>query len=494
MLFQPRCVEAMWDTWMCHHQGLWYLFYLITEKGLGEGVGLATSPDGVCWTDQGVVLTKAPQALWLGTGAVWPARHDTGTGSARFICNFSQWHGRNQAIYFAASDDLRTWRRLGDEHCFPIDTRWYQATSRGWSWLFAPRSMAAMYLAMATGVAKRWDSIHAVPKNRDGLAEPGRAGAGFWGFWTATPKGRPGFGFGESDDGLHWRSLPPPEIDWSPLQTPTDVELAAVEPIAGRWYALVGSIKNRGMLVLQADSPAGPYRLQPVNPNCLSSPSLKLSTYYARFFASPDGPLVHHQSIARKLTRKLRPVTLFAPLKRAHVDDAGTLRLAWWEGNNRLTGPAIANTPTDVASDTRRPVRLVAAVTPDQGIVLQAKLALSPQHSLRAPIGQLLLVGCKGRTLSLSIHPNWSVTMATANPAGVPRRTLQRIDRHLQRTDTGTVRLLLRRYMVECYLNDFLVNCFSLPECGPYSIWAAGRGGASWQEIQAFDMVGLGDA
>ena len=53
MFFKSKGVDAHWDTWMFFHEDTYYLFYLITEYSPGEGFGLATSPDGVTWTDHG---------------------------------------------------------------------------------------------------------------------------------------------------------------------------------------------------------------------------------------------------------------------------------------------------------------------------------------------------------------------------------------------------------------------------------------------------------
>jgi hypothetical protein len=46
-----------------------------------------------------------------------------------------------------------------------------------------------------------------------------RPGGGCYGYWTADPVGAVGFGFGESDDGVRWRALPPPVIDWEMERT-----------------------------------------------------------------------------------------------------------------------------------------------------------------------------------------------------------------------------------------------------------------------------------
>lgn len=454
MIFRPSTISAMWDTWILHDAGTWHLFYLVTERGLGEGIGLATSPDGVHFRDEGPVLSQSREALWLGTGSTWRA---PGTDTDRpYVMNFSEWIGRDQVIRFAESRDLRTWTRLPDLD-FPIDARWHTATPRRWSPLFAPRSMLLMYAALGLGLVGRWDSIHAVPRE-DG---------GFWGFWTATPRGRPGFGFGQSPDGRRWQALPPPAIDWGPLPPPSDVELGAVERIGDRWFALVGSVANRGMLALIADRPEGPWRLAPRNANVLGSGSLRLNTYYARFCRGADGSvLVHHHSIARRLTRRLRPVCALAPLKRAVPDDDGTLRLAWWEGNDALRGDPRPFDPAGTPFD------------PVAGAFLDAEVGT------RAA-GTTIVVGAGRDATRLQVRSGGIVTIETA--AG---KVLEHIDRGLPPRDWCAARLLVRDGLLELYVDGFLAQAYSLPGGTAGRIaFVPGEGEAAASSVALFSMI-----
>jgi hypothetical protein len=70
MFFRSLQVDAHWDTWIYFHEGIFYLYYLITENSPGEGFGVATSPDGVTWTDCGWALKASEKMeIFLGTGA-----------------------------------------------------------------------------------------------------------------------------------------------------------------------------------------------------------------------------------------------------------------------------------------------------------------------------------------------------------------------------------------------------------------------------------------
>ena len=191
MFFKSKGVDAHWDTWMFYNEGTFYLFYLITEYSPGEGFGLATSPDGVTWTDHGLRPSKASEKMvtYLGTGAVWKSPDYDSSG--RFICNYSEWRveedGRQtQNIFFAWSEDLMNWTKFGDDHIFTVDTRYYEQHGR-------------------------WDCIFPLPRPQ----------GGYYGYWTATPKDQVGFGFGQSEDGVHWEALPSPELTWAGADPPT---------------------------------------------------------------------------------------------------------------------------------------------------------------------------------------------------------------------------------------------------------------------------------
>ena len=59
-----------------------------------------------------------------------------------------------------------------------------------------------------------------------------------------------------------------------------------------------------------------------------------------------------------------------SPFKRALVDDEGTLRFGWWEGNARLMGPTLP--PLDPAG------HALSAVNGSIGAVVEATIQLPP--------------------------------------------------------------------------------------------------------------------
>lgn len=63
MFYKARAKDtgAMWDVWMTHHGGLYYLYLTCDTKTDAPGannVSLATSRDGVHWTEVGPVIVR----------------------------------------------------------------------------------------------------------------------------------------------------------------------------------------------------------------------------------------------------------------------------------------------------------------------------------------------------------------------------------------------------------------------------------------------------
>ena len=283
----------MWDVWLYHHEDTYFLYYLAnagprrTKGQPWNNISLATSPDGVHWTEKGPILKKSEEATWMGTGSTW--KSPTFDQDGKFYMNFSEETGDRQNIYFAESKDLLNWTRLvGEQYRFVQDERWYKKNGR-------------------------WDCIWTLPK----------PGGGFYGYWTASPLSEDSkFGFGESDDGLRWKALEPPKVSGVNRK---HSEVGAVEKIGNKYYMLLGNYSPY-MVTLTADRPEGPFRAVKKNFNVLTG-----HTYFCRFFPHPtDGMLVCH------FTRARNNQVSFAPLKDVRIDNEGTLRLGWWKGNEKM--------------------------------------------------------------------------------------------------------------------------------------------------------------
>ena len=235
-----KATGEMWDTWLYWHEGVYYLYYLAKATDQWDNISMATSMDGVQWTEIGPILCKGAAVTWMGTGSTWQAPQPSNLG--KFQMNFSEWKGARQTIFFAVSDDLIHWTRLGAEYEFVQDERWYERLGR-------------------------WDCIWTIP----------RRGGGLYGYWTASPKVETGgrFGFGQSMDGMKWEALPSPKVHGT-----TEGEVGAIEEIGGRYYMMFGNYPH--MVTLVADSPEGPFHIAQKNRALLGG-----HTYFTRFFPSP---------------------------------------------------------------------------------------------------------------------------------------------------------------------------------------------------------------
>ena len=429
MFFKSEGVDAHWDTWMYFHEGTYYLFYLITEYSPGEGFGLATSPDGVTWTDHGWAIKASDKMVtYLGTGAVWKSPDFDNSG--RFICNYSEWRveedsRQTQNILFAWSDDLMNWTKFGDDHIFKVDTRFYEQHGR-------------------------WDCIFPLPRPQ----------GGYYGYWTATPKDAVGFGFGQSEDGVHWEALPSPELVWEGADPPKSMEAGAVAEFNGKYYAIVGQ-GTRTMKTMIADNPAGPYTVAPANYALLENSGDHKHTYFARFLPTPGEILVNHHAVTRFQLESGRDICYLAPLKRAFVDDEGTLWFGYWQGNERLKSNLVPAQFSDAGGGR---IRMNGTeVDVEGGVVIEGQITLpaadQPETEwpglyieYQAGQGSYIQVGASGVThFGLMAGDDEGSSrediMARAWPFGPSVR----------------FRTLLKASVMEFYLDDLLVQSYSLP-------------------------------
>ena len=99
MIYKPSKGQ-LWDVWVFHNDGRYYLFYDVVPEHAITAIGLATSEDGVHWKEHGIVIAKPEKAWGIGSGFTW--RSPKFKEGGNFQCNFSI----DQRIYFAESPDL----------------------------------------------------------------------------------------------------------------------------------------------------------------------------------------------------------------------------------------------------------------------------------------------------------------------------------------------------------------------------------------------------
>ena len=204
------------------------------------------------------------------------------------------------------------------------------------------------------------------------------------------------------------------------------------------------------MVTLVSDKPDGPFHAAKRNFRLLAG-----HTYFSRFFPTPDGVLVNHHAIARN------GQVYFAPLKQAVVDDEGTLRLGWWTGNEKMKHESIelklaaANRPADSAI-----VMLENVFDVNQGVILEGTLALPEPEEL--PNG--LYIECKeDRGSAILVGINGMTELGAMCPSGCGFEPEKPVDREMGFGKQPAFRLLLRHCLLEFYLDDILVECYSLP-------------------------------
>jgi hypothetical protein len=410
MFYAPKRPKTgtMWDTWLYYHAGVYHLYYLARAGREWDNISMATSPDGVHWKERGVILHKAEGVTWLGTGSTWRSPNYAKDG--KYQMNFSEWRGDRQTIFFAESTNLLDWQRLGPASEFKQDARWYQPKGR-------------------------WDCIYTIP----------REGGGLFGYWTADPKDRPGVGFGQSLDGVRWEALEPPLF----LQGAPQGEAGAVERIGGRYYLMLGA---GGMKTLVADRPQGPFRPAAKNFLLLHGGP----TYFSRFFpTNPDGLLVDHHAIAKNGRIHL------GLLKRAVVDAEGTLRLAWWPGNEKLKHQPIAVQLTAGAAGGPPIAMLKNDLPADDGVILEGPLPQSNGKSGQSPG---LYVECGSQDgIAILARAGGVVDFGPMKADGSGFQPDLHVDRDLSFGSTARFRLVLKRWLLEFYVDDILIECYSLP-------------------------------
>jgi len=421
MIFKSDKVLAHWDTWTYYHEGTYYLYYLITERSAGEGFGVATSKDGVHWHDHGWAIRESENNLvFLGTGSVWKSPDFDQSG--KFICNYSEHRkddtGRTtQNILFAWSTDLIFWTEFGEEYTFKVDERQYDKYGR-------------------------WDCIFPMP----------RAQGGYWGVWSATARPDSDLtgvvGVGYSEDGVRWKALPPPAVE------PGTGEAGAFYQFGDKIYAMFGtSGKSRdGMWTYVADDIRGPYKRAEKNGLLLSL----WHTYFSRFLSTPDGVLVNHHfmSGARHYPTAeiMRHICYTAPLKRATVDAAGTLRLKYWEGNEALKGE-MAEVSAPSSGGTQW---MSGTLDMGKGIVAEGNIQL-PTNS--ADDLTILRIKADEQNYEIRIFHDGSMEMGMVEPDGENWVRQQEVNREWNFGSTACLRLWVRRGMLEAYLDDHFMEC-----------------------------------
>ena len=283
----------------------------------GESVWLATSQDGVHWTDYGVVL----KSEGFKNNRVWK-QYIAKVGN-RYIMDFGAFTDQgtnNNLLRFYESDDLIHWKHLYD---VPINSNFYRADGR-------------------------WDHMFMIPKDET------KHDAGYLGYMVADPVDHGGFGMMESPDGIHYHPIKAPEI-LADFEIPT-LEVGGIEKFDDKYYLLGGNVNHYGfngygVYTYVADSPMGPFRPDMAAYRLTGTSGID-GDYYIHVLAAfvKDSP---DNLVSDPFTFMSSPGTdgrgvWFLPMRKAIVDDHGHLRLAYWKQNDLAKGSEVKVDPTVV--------------------------------------------------------------------------------------------------------------------------------------------------
>ena len=235
------------------------------------------------------------------------------------------------------------------------------------------------------------------------------------------------------------------------------------------------------MYTFVSDDPRGPFRADTGAYRLLTSISGIRMSYFSRFYPTPDGMLVNHHSISRAGVRWM------APLKRAVVDEEGHLTLGYWAGNEAAKGtPIDLDLGACVLAFPEKPEtgwvparqRLAVDVPHggalallanhfdlEKGVIVEGTMQVHApprrwsgigvyvEEDARQERGTALMAQTRGWT---EIGPlqggRQSFVADDALPLGIADGV------------NHSFRLLVRQSLLEFYLDDRLVQCYSLPE------------------------------
>jgi len=470
MVYRPQRT-SLWDVWMLYHNGEYHVYYGAAGKG-ENGVGHAVSKDGVHWTETELAVDRTGK--WMGSGYVWRSPNFATDG--KFQCNMSCFPPQGGlGICFAESTQGpgTGWKVVhsqpGVEKIFTVDKRWYTAQ----------------------GPQMRWDCIAVMPPVNGKL----------YGYWSAKPKdGSYGFGFGESTDGINWKALPPPKVDWGKFSgsKPSHCELGDVQKASnGKYYALLNhSLKNGAgsrMIQLIADKPEGPFVAAQKNAGIMEG-----DVHFARFLNAPDGLLII-QHVMTKEPGHGKWGTYNAPIKKAVVDEEGIMRAGYWKGNENIKGEKAVLKSWKKINDQLT----IQEVTLDgtQGFVLEGTIDM-PQKDTPEKDWPGLFLGCAEgpehakRDTVIRVTPEGTSLIGTVKEDGSdfqprdPRAMWfgpAEIDREMSFGKTAQYRLLMRHGMLEFYLDDILFHVRTLQKFANGKIGIVGAPNTV-RDVQAWQM------
>jgi len=273
------------------------------------------------------------------------------------------------------------------------------------------------------------------------------------GYWTATPTpqaGNPaygcagsrnkdfcGAGFGESADGLHWKTLPTPGPN-------IQAEVGGLAQIGNTTYMTF----NAGHL-FKAPGPSGPFTAAEKNYNFMTQEGgLAFARLWGELYTGdPALVLLTHQQVAG-------PTVYMGLVKQVLEGDDGVLRAAWWPENDVLKADPLSITLAAAPSPAGT---MTTPAELGSGLWLEGTLNLTSSHT-----GIWLETTNGGFALTLEVNPTGSFALGLMSSPGKWDKAPLRVDRAMAGVlGVGQWKALLRNSrdgygMVEFYVDGVL--------------------------------------
>jgi beta-fructofuranosidase len=232
----------IWDSWYVREGGRWHAFFLQAPRSIEEpelrhwhvSQGHAVSADLVNWTYLGTCFEPAERGAW-DDYTTWTGSVVKGPGNLWHLFYTGACHAEDgliQRIGHAISDDLHSWKRVGDGLCLDLEGDDYEQFSPGFWHDRAMRDPWVMRDPDGDGWLMYFTARSA------GVKEPNAGGA---------------IGFATSPDLATW-TLQPPVFRGGFGQ----LEVPQVFAHKGRWYCLFCTGAQHFSAARAEATPGGP--------------------------------------------------------------------------------------------------------------------------------------------------------------------------------------------------------------------------------------------
>ncbi|TSA37449.1 MAG: hypothetical protein D4R65_00830 [Verrucomicrobiaceae bacterium] len=315
------------------NDGTYYLIYDAANAARPLGLYLLTSKDGVYWKQEGAYFDKDNPNKLVCNPEIYKLKPD-----GPWVIAYEH----DGSFSFATSYDMKQWTRLG-----PLNG--YKSREQ----------LRKDYPVYSSNFATPVSYPHP-----DG---------GWFHLVYAQNAEYVGMGYARSDDGIHYKILPPVRFDGvpcdrfceKPLMTKGG-ETAGITRIGKKYFFSGGG--RQGDWFLAADKPEGPYRPTPKNHTIPRDPE----NYWRIYNDVPDAPLITDSRWANDAEGKRQ--WMMTPLKRL-VSDGESVWIKWWEGNEKLKAQPVALT---LKPEQNGVAAVEPAIDPRKVTVIEGMIDFSP--------------------------------------------------------------------------------------------------------------------